>query len=335
MQFKAIPVAADGPFPAGVPAWSGTAGASGSGETATATCSSLSASATDYKTVIALAANKITVDLIVFELTPNTTPQDNFAGRSQTRFGVGEVVDLSYTTQPAGVNINVLWSLNGPGTLAGSVFTAGDNEGAVTLQAEIANGPSKGQRREVSRNIVAPSAYMVKMIRTNIAHFQDMCSIGFLGEIYLTPKDVSFDNIQFRETDCPAAVAEGYFLDIAPKDANGNPDTSHHATRDPVTGEYAASEVGPGNADRGSQVAGRDEAAFWGGPPFRAGHLVWHIPWEYRVVGLPTWRPFATAIQDMAASANGRATISKHGVGPFSKEAGDNEVQYTPWNGVD
>jgi hypothetical protein len=132
----------------GEPTWGGAA--SGTGETAEATFNTVSSSLIDYKTVTVTAGNTVTVNVIVYEMTLFTEAVDQFTGRSETSYGVGEPVYLHYTTQPANITVNLVWRRNsGNGFIQGSTWTAGDFATTTILQADVNSGPSKGEFRTV------------------------------------------------------------------------------------------------------------------------------------------------------------------------------------------
>lgn len=62
-------------------------------------------------------------------------------------------------------------------------------------------------------------------------------------------------------------------------------------------------------------------------PPFAAGDFLWQIPWEFTVDG-STLKQFTVAEHHATADADGRATISKKGAGPFSKLPADPDSSF-------
>lgn len=93
--------------PLGRPTWGGSSGASGTGETARVTFNIVSRDGNDYKTVTATCGNTVTVNALVFELLGFFMPDDDFFGRSQTRYGLAEKVGLDFFRFPGG--IAALW----------------------------------------------------------------------------------------------------------------------------------------------------------------------------------------------------------------------------------
>jgi hypothetical protein len=67
---------------------------------------------------------------------------------------------------------------------------------------------------------------------------------------------------------------------------------------------------------KGTKWSFMDNCAIWGntaGPPY-AGDAVFHIPWQYHVVGAPGgFKTFQTVTQSMVTDAAGATTVSKGG----------------------
>lgn len=314
--FKAIPSPSGASWPADEPVWSGSAGISGTGETKDATFNTLSMSLTDYKTVTVTAGNTSTANVVAYDLTPITEPVDDFVGRSKSQFGVGEDINLSYETQPAGITPDVVWRYySGPGSVVGSLLTAGASPGTIVVRAWIESGPSQDEYRDVSRTIVAPSgAYMQQASGTGVRHVSGYISVGFKGSIWLEPKNVSFVNMQLREGTVKGVGSGCWaYLDEKPHEI----------------GSWIA--VGSGNSVTGCIVLGTDTVnAGDVGPPFTQGDFVWNIPWQYRV-GTSAPTQFTTAQHPHWADPApnlGRAHISKKGAGPFVKDAADPTSSY-------
>jgi hypothetical protein len=251
------------------------------------------------------------------------TARDDFPKRSQDRFGVAEYIELvaiatSVTTAP-----DLRWFIasdTSGGALSGTagndgtgLYTAGDTAGEVTLVVKVVSGPQAGAivaRKTIT--IVAPTdAVMVQAPNTYIYHQHGTYTVGFLGDIFLRPKDVSFENIHFQEGTCKAE-STGYLTRLHPQcHPLGN-----------------VCHVSGGDAENGSQVYGTDTV--WAGPLFRPyadGDFKWAIPWRYGAPipspGMPTTTRFTTAIEHATSDATGRAMIEKKGAGPFFADAND------------
>ncbi|MGA9997093.1 MAG: hypothetical protein WBP93_16870 [Pyrinomonadaceae bacterium] len=320
VTFKAIPDPADGTFASGQPVWSGTSGATGTGETTSVTFNTASTSTSDFKTVIATAGNSVTVNVIVYNLTGVLTARDNFTGRSNTDFGVAEVVDLSFTATPAVTAAQaggLQWKqTTGSGTLTGmtdgtGTYTAASSPESVTLKLEVQAGPSKGLGPSTNINVIAPSgAYQVQQPGSGVAHAQGTCSAGFHAITYLTPKTVSFINIEAREGTTSAA-ATGWL-------ARDNGVTHPVGSWLPV----ANCDISTGCQIQAIDSIYNQYPPNYGGPMWGNGDFQWNIPREWRV-GTGSATQYTSLLHHFISDAAGKATISKGGAGPFSKNAND------------
>lgn len=329
--FKAIPDPSGASWPSGKPVWGGEA--SGTGPTTPVTFNTLSNSTSDYKTVTAECGNTppVKVNVIVYDFEGTLTPDDgppSFAGRSMTDYGIAETVDLNCTitlgltaSQVGGLK----WSEGlGKGSLSNVTnygtadYDAGAYPGTANLYLSVQSGPSRESFRNYVRNITEPDAYMIQEPNTGIWHEQGTASVGFKGYIYLTPMNVSFDNLQFREYSCPA-ILKGFYKDKYP-------DGYDHPIRSPVA-------VGSGNISTGCRVLGTDTVStgpHTPPPPFKNNSsFTWVIPWQYLVSG-GAWTEFTTATHVATMNKAGTATIEKHNVGPFTKALNDPNSPYYP-----
>lgn len=310
VAFKAIP--SSGTFPAGKPVWGGTAGITGTGATKSANFPTISSSASDFFTVTAESGNTVTVNVIVYELQGILTPQDNFADRSQTRYGIAELIDLNYETTPALTTSQIgelTWEkVSGDGIISNigsgtGVFTAADTPGTVGLKLTLNSGPSTPRGRTVTRQIIIPSGgYIRRKPGTTLGHTQGQCTVIFTGEAFLLPKTVSFSRIQFREGN-GTGIGTGYF---APLDGSVHPEGAIFAVTNcnRTTGCYAFEDlIGPTE----------------GPPPFSVGDFLWPIEWQYLTADSPI--NFFIANHHQTSDATGRCTIEKAGAGPFAKNA--------------
>jgi len=135
--------------------------------------------------------------------------------------------------------------------------------------------------------------------------------VGFLGNIFLEPTDVSFANVTFGEGTVNA-VASDFYANL-----NGSPHPQNNF-----------GGVGGCNVTTGCLVFQFDEV-YTGtkGPPFSIGDFLWAIPWQYWV-GSAARTQFATANHHQFTDATGKASIEKAGAGPFSKNASDPTSTY-------
>jgi hypothetical protein len=266
------------------------------------------------------------------------TARDNFAGRSSTRFGVGEVIDLSFFSLPvtpaAGFG-GLEWHLvSGGGTLAAvtpagtATYTAPAAAAAVTLELRVAAGATAG--RVISTHtitIVEPSGVRMTEVpgtapsRSFIGGVAGIIpagswGAGFHADIFIDPRDVSFRGVMFGEGTAPSVITPaGGFL-------------SPFAGAHPVGG---LSPGGGGNAATGTPLSPTRDNIFSGsrgpagtlfGVPFcGAADFLWAIPWEFSVSGGPR-TPFAggfTANHHVTSTFFCNATIEKAGAGPFCR----------------
>jgi hypothetical protein len=305
VTFKAIPKPSTIAWPAGRPVWGGSSGAVGSGPTKNVAFNTVSSSTSDYKTVTASSGNTVTVNVIVYDLAGVLTPTIELTGRSYVRFGIEEEVGLSFTatpnvtaTQIGGLrwsivtigNVGKLTMLMDDGT---GTYNAPDTANSVTLKLEILSGPSKGSGPTKAISIVEPSGGFVnRSPTTGLRHTQNSWSVGFLGEIFITPSDVSFYNLLFYEgaAEMHSSGWLSSFNDPHPPSARAERINSRNAVN-------KADEIFSGTKY---------------GPTYGVGQWYWDIPWYVetnsgRVISLGMFRELATS------DATGKATISKGG----------------------
>lgn len=323
--FKAIKSHTDIAWPSGKPVWGGTSGASGTGETKNVTFNTLSSSTTDYKTVTAECGNVVEANIIVFDVTGIFTPLDDFSGRSQSNYGLEEEVYLTSTIDPTGVTVaqagGLQWTKHsGVGIVsnAGSGGTANydakDTAGGVTFHLTIQSGPSKDDYLYYSKTVVAPSNInFVRKPGTGIWHVQGLASVGFKGEYYLRPTNVSFYDLEFSEGSCSATLSGWYSLKF--------PSGYDHP-------EGAPAGVGLGDITYGCKVLATDtvSACDYPPPPYDTGSFIWPTPARYRAYG--DWSTITTATYRVDLDSAGKSTIQKAGVGPFSKNLNDPDSSY-------
>jgi hypothetical protein len=262
------------------------------------------------------------------------SPVDSFAGRSTTRFGVGETINLNFFSFPPRPAVDfggLQWFLvSGGGTLVPGLlpndgtatYTAPATASAVQLELRVATGATAG--RVISSHaitIVIPNGINMVAVPGSAPSFiggtafppipVGIWGAGFLADVFIDPKDVSFQGVVFGEGSTPAVVTPpGSFLSIF--------------------GAHPANTFGAahgGNATTGTQVSPpQDQAAFRRGPartvlgvPFcGASDFLWAIPWEFSVAGGARTR-FATANQHATSTLLCNATIEKAGAGPFCR----------------
>jgi len=287
---------------AGRPVWGGTSVASGSGPTVTVAFNTASPSATDFKTVTATSGNSVVLNVIVYDLSGVVMPDNNFTGRSNTRFSILEQMSLSFSATPpitaapaGGLRWRIVTIGVGNGTLAPvddgtGIYNAPDTARTVTLKLEVLNGPSKGGGPTRDLTIVQPVGGFIRRIG-GIRHTFNSWSAGFLGEIHVTPSDVSFFNLSFYE-------------DAAPENSSG----------------WLAGYPGPHLRSQfferitSRNVVNQLDEIYSGRKfgPYGDGKWFWDIPWRIRT---DTGRDFLFAIirQLATSDVSGKATISKGG----------------------
>jgi outer membrane protein OmpA-like peptidoglycan-associated protein len=260
------------------------------------------------------------------------TAADSFAGRSTTRFGVGETIDLSFLSLPArpAADFGGLdWVLaSGAGTLTPPLvahdgtgtYIAPATAGPVRLELRVAGGATAG--RVVSSHtidIVAPSKVRMTDVPGTAPNFRIGGTIpagtwgaGFLANVFFDPKDVSFRGVLFSEGAAIGVVTPpGSFL--APFAGAVHP-----------VGANAAG--GGGNSATGTQLLGNDQISQSRGVASRAlgisicgtSDFVWAIPWRFSVGGSAP-AAFDIANHHARSTTFCDAFIEKAGAGPFRR----------------
>jgi hypothetical protein len=256
--------------------------------------------ASDVVGLVRIAGAAAANDIVTFMGSPNRitvaplAPQDNFAGRSLANFGVGEVVDLSANINPPALTAaqigRLRWSLEeGHGRLSrvrtrtGTARFTARQRGPVNLRLSVLRGPFAAVVANVNITVVQPAntSYLQPFRNWNSA--APNLQVGFEADIFLEPRDVSFQNIRWREGTV-RGNGTGYFA--------GQNDV--HAFGQWMT-------VGGGNLATGCQVNATDTVqtatnpprVFPGDPPGTAPHytpgtFTWPIPWQYRARGVRT-----------------------------------------------
>jgi hypothetical protein len=331
LQLKAIPNPPDAQsWPSGTPTWTG---ATGSGATATLATPSHSASLTSPTVVTATCGgSQASASVIACDLNPVVTPQDNFTGRSLTRFGVGEKLNLSFTTTPAGVSAAALGGLTwdqivpaGGGILSSSVAndgsamyvcpdTASVGGTSVSLDIRVLSGPSQGATKNTSFSVVTPNA--MHYVPFLDYHVNGHASVGFWAHPYLEPRDVSFENCMFQEL-TTMSIMQGWMALKFPSGQKHNPG-------DPTP-------VGNGNLATGCSAAYDDDcrafSPYYDEPPTWAdGSFVWNIPQQYEVNGEGSWHTFTTSQQEFDIDDDGTMSVTKGDSGTVTEAVDDQSV---------
>lgn len=161
-----------------------------------------------------------------------------------------------------------------------------------------------------SVNAQTVSRRISKQPASGMRHFQNFWSCGFLGDIYVSPADVSFANLFFKEEEV-GATASGWLQFLS------------------GMGHFpgGAVRIGFGAISTGARVAG-DDHIYTGAfnstdhGAYAPGNVNWAIPWKYSVAGV-VWNSMGTVDEPASSTSTGRCTISKDGSGSFSKELSD------------
>jgi len=185
-----------------------------------------------------------------------------------------------------------------------------------SVRLTMLDGPSKDSGATKNITIVAPSGGSAsKQPTSGIRHFQNWWSCGFIADIYVSPADVSFANLFFKEEEVGAS-ANGWlaFLNTVGHSPGG------------------AARIGFGSISTGARVAaddhifsGKYNAAGQGA--YAAGIASWSIPWKYSVGGV-VWSSITTANQSASSTSTGKCSISKQGSGLYSKELSDSDSEW-------
>jgi hypothetical protein len=147
---------------------------------------------------------------------------------------------------------------------------------------------------------------------SNTWHIHGTPSAGYHADIFLTPSDVSFKGITWREKHCKA-VCTGYFMP-----QNGQ---DHVPGQDLVGGDV---EEGVGTKLLGFDTVQMADGGI--GPPYSDGTFTWPIPWEFQV-GSGTPKEFGPINQVKVITPTGKLSITKGGQ-PASAELNDPTTDY-------
>jgi peptidoglycan hydrolase-like protein with peptidoglycan-binding domain len=274
------------------------------------------------------------------------TPVDPFTRPNKTKFGVGEVIKLSWESKnpkvkSAGDLGGLKWFIengkdkgkiaNDPRRTVGTetfnvgngTFTAGDSKGNVTLTIQAGTNSQLVLDR-IDIEIVPPTGAKYGRV-TKSAHKARTAGVTFNAEIRLQPKDVSFGNIHFQEGDATGKGTNFY------DDRTG----LKHCT----VNKCKLQDVGLGNNSEGSPVLditglsiGTDHVGSFnhepapidpldpkkGLKPFPKGTSTFDqdIPWQF-IVGTKTLIMNVHHHEEFTAGPSGEggpSTTSKHNI---------------------
>jgi hypothetical protein len=336
VEFKALKKPAAAGWPSGKPVWAGSAGATGSGETKSVTFSALSATNSTYKTVTAECGDtSAPANVVVFDFDGKFTPDDNCqetaaSPRSTSNYGVGEGVDLSFTTNPTGVSATqaggLRWSLTGgPGTLSSAGtdgtarFVAGDIATTLTFRLKVESGLSKDKFKDYVKNVVEPSGVTYVYVAGSAYTHPPKPSYeaSFDADVYLQPNNVSFKAVTFGESGDPAAPAAGLATTAG-----------WFTSKWPAPPGYAVAAKDHGGCDGGDVAKGTHVSAaqvvrntnnldaMGAASTWAIGTLTINLPQRYRI-GAGTWHEFTTIQFQATVDAAGLKKVSKATEGPY------------------
>ena len=133
----------------------------------------------------------------------------------------------------------------------------------------------------------------------NLHHTQNRPDSGMQTNIFLTPADVSFQNVQYHEVNVPA-VATGVYAPF-----NGVGHDPHPIT---VTVDGVVAGVG--------SKANAIDNIYSGDPgtpaPFAPGSITFNIPYEFKV-GTGAFKQFTVVTQRSSLAADGKTLTSTKG----------------------
>ena len=325
LTLRAVPRGAD-KFPPGKPIWAGTVKRTQPGSP-TADLFTLFASASrdaPYE-VTASCGNEVSALFVIWTLKGVWDAQIRFPNRSQSRFGLGEKVDLLSRITPPPYNRSVLGKLkwkgkkggNGkltdPTTDGSAVWETAIEAGTGELTLEVTSGVSKGMSAgPYILEVIAPTGgHLVQSGKTfKVWHEPLKASAGFKASIVLDPQDVAFDNLTVREgpIDDNKTVATGSMAPLP----GFKPNIKHPQTPFPIKTYRVFSPPTTSGwqinyADTVDRVSVGD--GFLGPAIPRAGSLSFSFDWQYQ--GTKGWIPFQPITQTQSYAANGSATVTK------------------------
>jgi len=265
-------------------------------------------------------------------VTGTLTARDNFAGRSTSRFGVGETIDLNFASLPARPPADfggLQWVLAaGGGTLTAptadgtGTYVAPATADTVRLELRVATGATAG--RVISShtiNIVLPNGVRMTVVPGSPPGFTfagqtpaGTWGVGFQANVFIDPRDVSFQGVVFGEGTVTAVVTPpGSFLSpfagaVHPVNTFGPAHGGNATTGTPVS-PPVDNIFNTGLAPTGSLL---------GVPTCGTSDFLWAIPWEFSVAG-GARTPFATANHHVTSTFLCDGTIEKGGAGTFCR----------------
>lgn len=259
-------------------------------------------------------------------------PEDDFAGRSATKFGVGERVDLGFTTNPVRTAASfggLIWvvrsgpaTMNNQGNTGTGRLTMGDRSGAVVIELRTVGAAPEVKVVKTFWVVEPESSKMDSEPGTGVYHRKGYACAGFWGIAFMRPTDVSFYRCEWREGSATPVATGSLAVNVAVAAATSAASAQHLAVqseigelkkaRHPVMGTWHG--IGRGNSVKGCQVNMHDDVnSIDVQPPFKPGSFEWPIPWLWRLVGGSSEKVYFKATHSEVVDAMGRFTISKAG----------------------
>jgi hypothetical protein len=316
---------------------------------------------------VGFGGQNVAVDCIVYELTATKNFADDVAGRSETDLGVDERLTLGFNSNPVGVtalqagglqwktlggaaNRNTVGLLHGAGGHAVPVANDGiahyiapcrthlatdPDVGTkeVRLKLEVVAGLCLGRGIELTFRVHKPNAHMTVQAGSK-KHHQGDSSAGFRGVIHLTPRNVSFHTLRWREGVGALKISGPFPAGWA---GMAHAPTAHqnavHGTISNIANGNTVSQVD--NVYSGEIPYATILAAQPGIgvllPALASGSTVmgteeWPIDWEYTYPDLATgnwandWIKMQKAVHKATLFQNGRMVMFKGHVGCASGE---------------
>jgi hypothetical protein len=327
--FHAIAGPVGATFPATGLVWSGSSGASGTASTTTVTFITVSASTTDYKTVTAkYNGSSVTVNVIVYTLTPSLVYGKEFGPsgikHDPDRLGIGEVVNLSYTIAPSGIDLpdSMQWSDSQTSNIPQNVllppFTAPSLKGDDILSLTLESGPSAGSTVQLKQTVIEPtSIYQIPKVSPEKIYHDGigtaapagapLPSAGSLRWNCLLPINVSWANVQTSENDCKPAVATGT--------CSADAGTYHEqgTTSELITPLWHGYAYNPKDKAWESDQVDKVELLVHA---VGEGEVLFNITMNVRTLSLPDWpiNGILSMPQKMTEDSTGAVTLSKGGL---------------------
>ncbi len=294
VQFRAVKNTSTA-WPQGQPVWTGLDIVT-TGETASSTFTSQGVRAIQVSSGTSTQQFTVTT----YDITLQSTPSDDFPGRSQTDFGLKESVKLTFSTTTASVapsSLKYAWRNDentGSANDSDYTHTFGLSPKTVKFTLTLDAGPSKNQTRSISLKLIAPTrGRLFIMPCAGMYHDFGLASAGFIGLTNILPSTVTFPGLEFREGG-GITSGTGYFQNVAIV----HQPTPHLSIgkRSPKYGNYFGYD--------------RVEDAWVG--PYSDGVSRWPIDWQYQV-SPGQFITFTQVNHDTQIRADGSITTSKGG----------------------